>query len=77
MINMDFVVGLPRTAGGYDSIWVIIDRLMKSAHFLEVKTTYTVEQYAQLYIRRIVCLHGIPVSIISDRGPQFTSRFWQ
>ena len=75
MINMDFVVGLPRTARGYDSIWVIIDRLTKSAHFLEVKASYTASQYAQLYISRIVCLYGIPVSIISNRGPQFTSRF--
>ena len=75
MINMDFVLGLLRTARGYDSIWVIIDRFTKSAHFLEVKTTYTASQYAQLYISRIVCFHGILVSIISDRGPQFTSRF--
>ena len=63
MINMDFVVGLPRTARGYDSIWVIIGRLTKSAYFLEKKTTYTASQYAQLYISRIVCLHGIPVPL--------------
>src|SRR5262249_13531582 len=76
-VTMDFVVGLPRTPKGFDSIWVIVDRLTKSAHFLPVKTTYTVAQYARLYLDRIVTLHGVPVSIISDRGPQFTSRFWQ
>ena len=74
-VTMDFVVGLPRTRKGYDSIWVIVDRLTKSAHFLPVHTTYTVAQYAQLYIQHIVSLHGVPTSIVSDRGPQFTSRF--
>ena len=74
---MDFVVGLPKTRKGYDSIWVIVDRLTKSAHFLPVQTTYTVAQYDQLYIQHIVSLHGVPVSIVSDRGTQFTSRFWQ
>src|SRR5262249_25627994 len=74
---MDFVTGLPRTSTGFDSIWVIVDRLTKSAHFLPVKTTYSVAKYAKLYIERIVCLHGLPVSIVSDRGPQFTSRFWK
>ena len=73
---MDFVVGLPRTPEGYDSIWVIVDRLTKSAHFLPVKTTYTLERYATLYIREIVRLHGAPVSIVSDRDPRFTAKFW-
>jgi len=77
MINMDFVVGLPRTYRKHDSIWVIVDRLTKSAHFLPVKTTDSAEQYARLYIKEIVRLHGTPVSIISDRGPQFTTNFWQ
>ena len=72
---MDFVVGLPKTQKGHDSIWVIVDRLTKSAHFLAVKTTYTVAQYAQMYLDSIVALHGVPVSIVSDRGPQFTLRF--
>src|SRR5262249_51082751 len=76
-MTMDFVVGLPRTQKGCDSIWVIVDRLTKSAHFLPVKTTYSAAQYAQIYLNEIIPLHGIPVSIISDRGPQFTSRFWQ
>ena len=74
---MDFVTGLPRTSAGYDSIWVIVDRMTKSAHFLPVKTTFSVARYARVYIERIVSLHGIPVSIVSDRGPQFTSRFWR
>ena len=71
---MDFVVGLPRSRDRYDSIWVIVDRLTKSAHFLPVKATYSV---AKLYVKHIVCLHGVPVSIVSDRGSVFTSRFWQ
>ena len=72
---MDFVVGLPKTHNGHDSIWVIVDRLTKSTHFLVVKTTYTVAQYAQMYMDSTVALDGVPVSIVSDRGPQFTSRF--
>ncbi|EOY16856.1 Retrotransposon protein [Theobroma cacao] len=73
---MDFVTGLPRTSGGYDSIWIVVDRLTKSAHFLPVKTTYGAAQYARVYVDEIVRLHGIPISIVSDRGAQFTSRFW-
>jgi transposase InsO family protein len=76
-IAMDFVTGLPRTQKGYDSVWVIIDRLTKSAHFLPVKTTYTASQYAKLYLEEIVSLHGVPMSIISDRGAQFTAQFWK
>jgi hypothetical protein len=66
---MDFIVGLPRTAKGYDSIWVINDRLTKIAHFLPVKTDHPVTVYAQLYIARILSLHGVPKTIVSDRGP--------
>jgi hypothetical protein len=76
-IGMDFIVGLPRTRDGYDSIWVIVDRLTKVAHFIPVKTTYTRVKLAELYNSRIVCLHGVPKKIVSDRGTQFTSRFWQ
>jgi len=65
---MDFVVGLPRTQKGYDSIWVVVDRLTKSAHFIPVNTRYSTNKYAELYIERILCLHGIPKTIISDRG---------
>jgi hypothetical protein len=75
-IGMDFIVGLPRTRDGYDSIWVIVDRLTKVAHFIPVKATYTGARLAELYISQIVCLHGVPKKIVSDRGTQFTSRFW-
>jgi hypothetical protein len=68
-ISMDFIVGLPRTTKGFDSIWVIIGRLTKIAHFLPVKTYYPVITYAQIYIARILSLHGIPKTIVSDRGP--------
>ena len=61
---MDFVVGLPTTMGGYDSIWVVFDRLTKSAHFIPVRVKYTAEKLAELYISQIVRLHGVPVSII-------------
>jgi hypothetical protein len=65
---MDFVVGLPRTTKGYDSIWFIVDRLSKSAHFLPVDTRYSAKKYAKLYFDRIVTLHGVPLTIIYDRG---------
>ncbi|KAG8498807.1 hypothetical protein CXB51_005706 [Gossypium anomalum] len=76
-ITMDFVLGLPLTPGKKDAIWVIVDRLTKSAHFIPVRTDYSLNKLAELYIREIVRLHGIPLSIISDRDPRFTSRFWQ
>jgi transposase InsO family protein len=72
---MDFNVGLPRTQSGYDSIWVIVDRLTKVAHFIPVKTTYSGPQLAELYMSRIVGLHGVPKKIVSDRGTQFTLKF--
>jgi hypothetical protein len=75
-IGMDFIVGLPRTRVGYDSICVIVDRLTKVAHFILVKTTYTRAKLAELYMSRIVCLHRVPKKIVSDRGTQFTSCFW-
>nr|GEY95855.1 putative reverse transcriptase domain-containing protein [Tanacetum cinerariifolium] len=73
---MDFVTGLPRTPSGYDSIWVIVDRLTKSAYFLPKKKTDGTEKLAKLYLKEIVCRHGVPVSVISDRDSLFTSRFW-
>ena len=76
-ITMDFVVGLPLTGRKHDSVWVVVDRLTKSAHFLPVRTDYSLDKLAELYIKEIVRLHGIPVSIISDRDPRFTSRFWR
>jgi hypothetical protein len=76
-ISMDFIVGLPKTAKGFDSIWVIIDRLTKIAHFIPVKTKYLVVTYVELYIACILSLHGVPKTIVSDRGPQFVSKFWE
>ena len=73
---MDFVVGLPRTQAGFDAIGVTVDRLTKSAHFLPVRTKFSLDRLAELYINEIVRLHGVPISIVSDRDPRFTSRFW-
>ena len=75
-ITMDFVVGLPRTRRGHDAIWVIVDRLTKSAHFLAIRKTDSLDRLAELYCREIIRLHGVLLSIISDRDPRFTSRFW-
>jgi transposase InsO family protein len=74
---MDFIMGLPRTQSGYDSIWVIVDLLTKVAHFIHVKTTHSRPQLVELYMSWIVCLHGVPKMIVSDRGTQFTLRFWE
>jgi hypothetical protein len=76
-VGMDFIVGLPHTQKGYDSIWVIVDRLTKVAHFLPVRTTYSSARLVELYMERIVSLHGVPKKIVSDRGTQFTSHYWQ
>ena len=75
-ITMDFVIGLPRTRRQHDAIWVIVDRLTKSAHFLPVSNDDPLDKLAQLYVEEIVRLHGVPISIVSDRDPRFTSRFW-
>ena len=75
-LGMDFITGLPRTRSGYDSISVVVDRLTKVAHFIPVKTTYTSVKLAKIYMTRIVCLHGVSRTIVSDRGTQFTSKFW-
>ncbi|GJU03840.1 putative reverse transcriptase domain-containing protein [Tanacetum coccineum] len=76
-ITMDFVSGLPRTPSGYDSIWVIVDRLTKLAHFLSMKKTDSMEKLTQLYLKEIICRHEVPVSIISDRDSRFASGFWR
>ncbi|GJT51308.1 putative reverse transcriptase domain-containing protein [Tanacetum coccineum] len=76
-ITMDFITKLPKTAAGFDSIWVIVDRLTKSAHFLPMRETDSTEKLTRLYMKEIVARHGIPVSIISDRDSHFTSRVWQ
>lgn len=75
-INMDFTTGLPKTRSGYDLVWVIVDRLTKTAHFVPVKTAYKGDKLAELYMSRIVSLHGGPKRIALDRGSQFTSYFW-
>jgi hypothetical protein len=74
--GMDFIVGLPHTQKGYDSILVIVDWLTKVAHFIPVKTTYLGAKLAELYMERIICLHGVPKKIVSYRGTQFMSHFW-
>ncbi|GJS21326.1 hypothetical protein Tco_0449958 [Tanacetum coccineum] len=76
-ITMDFITKLLRTPSGYDSIWVIVDRLTKSAHFIPMNEKYKMEKLTRLYLKEIVCRHGVPVSIISDRDPRFASRFWR
>ncbi|GJR49327.1 reverse transcriptase domain-containing protein [Tanacetum coccineum] len=76
-IIIDFVTKLPRTSSGHDTIWVIVDRLTKSAHFLPMREDYKMESLATLYLNEIVARHGVPISIISDCDSRFTSRFWQ
>ncbi|KAJ9542079.1 hypothetical protein OSB04_028585 [Centaurea solstitialis] len=76
-ISMDFVTKLPKTKKGHDSVWVIVDRLTKSAHFLPIKESFSIDRLAQLYVDEIVMRHGVPILIISDRDSRFTSRFWQ
>ncbi|KAL4016656.1 hypothetical protein IC575_024310 [Cucumis melo] len=76
-VSMDFITGLPKTLRGYTVIWVVVDRLTKSAHFVPGKSTYTASKWGQLYMTEIVRLHGVPVSIISDRDARFTSKFWK
>jgi hypothetical protein len=76
-ISMDFIVGLPKTSRGFDSIWVIVDRLTKLAHFLPVKIEHSAMTFAKLYIARILSLHGVPKTIVSDRGTQIVNNFWR
>jgi hypothetical protein len=76
-ITMDFITKLPRSTSGYDTIWVIVDRLTKSAHFLPIREDYKTDKLARIYIKEVISRHGVPVSIISDRDARFTSRFWQ
>nr|GFB67308.1 reverse transcriptase domain-containing protein [Tanacetum cinerariifolium] len=76
MITMDFITKLPRTPSGYDSIWVIVGRLTKSGHFIRMNKKFKIERLTRLYLKEIVCRHGVPVLIISDRDPRFPLRFW-
>ena len=73
-VTMDFVTHTPQI---HDAVWVIVDRLTKSAHFLAMRMTFTLERFCQLYIREIVRLHGVPISLVSDRDPRFTAHFWK
>ncbi|KAA0058926.1 reverse transcriptase [Cucumis melo var. makuwa] len=75
-ITMNFLFGLPLTSSGHDGIWVIVDRLTKTARFIPIKATSTLDQLARLYVNKIVSQYGVPVSIVSDRDPRFTSKFW-
>ena len=74
---MDFVTHLPRTLRRHDAVWVIMDRLTKSAHFLAVQMTFTLEEFCRLYMQDIVQLHGVTVSILSNMDPRFTAHFWK
>ena len=74
---MDFVTHLPRTLQGHDAVWAIVDRLTKSTHFLVVRMTFTLERFSRLYIREIVRLHRVPISIVSDRDSRFMAHFWK
>ena len=73
---MDFFTKFPRTAKGFDAIWVVVDRLTKSAHFLAIWESSSAEKFADIFVREIVARHGVTVSIVSDRDVRFTSRFW-
>ena len=73
---MDFIVGLPLTARRHDSIFIVVDTLTKSAHFIPVCTMYQAPDIARVFISEIVRLHGMPKNIIYDRGSVFTGRFW-
>ena len=74
---MDFVSVFPPTQNKHDSVWVIIDKLTKSTHFLAVQLDYSIDRLVEMYVSEIIRLHGIPLSIVSDRDPRFTSRFWK
>ena len=75
-VIMDFIMGLPKIASGKDVIWVIIDRSIKTAHFIPIKISFSLDMLARLYVNEIVSKHGMSVSIISNRDPRFISRFW-
>ncbi|KAL8148810.1 hypothetical protein AgCh_005977 [Apium graveolens] len=74
---MDFIVGLPRTKANHDAIWVIMDRLTKSGHFLPINKRFSLDKLVHMYLKEIVVRHEVPVSIVSDRDPRFNSRFWK
>ena len=75
-ISMDFIMELPWVQQGYNALWVIVDRLTKSTHFITIKDSTTTNQLGRIYIREIVRLHGVPKTIVSDRDSRFVSAFW-
>jgi hypothetical protein len=77
VISMDFITGFPKTVRQHDSIMVVVDRLTKVAHFIPVKSTFSASDVAQVFIRDVVRLHGVPKKIVSDRDAKFTSKFWK
>jgi hypothetical protein len=77
VVTMDFITGLPRTNKQHDSIMVVVDKLTKAAHFIPLKTTHKTSNVVDIYMREIARLHGIPKTIVSDRDPKFTSKFWR
>ena len=76
-ISMDFVTGLPTTSSGKNAIWVVVDKLTKSARFIAMKETWSMDQLADAYVREVVRLHGVPKDFVSDRDSRFLSRFWK
>ena len=76
-ITIHFILGLPKAPTGKDSIWVVVDHLTKSAHFIPIKIKDPMDKLARLYVQNIVRLHGVPTAIISDRDSRFTLRFWK
>nr|GFC95134.1 retrotransposable element Tf2 [Tanacetum cinerariifolium] len=76
-ISMDFVIGLPQTQRRHDAIWVVVDRLTKSAHFLPIRKDYSVSRLAEIFQQELVRLHGTQSAIVSDKDPRFASRFWK
>ena len=76
-VSMDFITGFPKTQKGNDAIFVVIDQLSKVAHFLPIRESINASQLADLYVSRVISLHGVPLEINPDRGSLFTSRFWQ
>ncbi|KAD4385227.1 hypothetical protein E3N88_25395 [Mikania micrantha] len=76
-ITMDLITKLPKTRNRYDTIWVIVDRLSKSSHFITIKETYSSKKMSEIYVKEVMARHGVPVTILSDRDTRFTSRFWK
>jgi hypothetical protein len=77
VVTMDFIIGFPRTGKQHDSIMVVVDKLMKAAHFIPLKTTHKEADVADIFMKEVARLHRIPKTIVSDRDPKFTSNFWK